>query len=468
MIDPPSIKADRNAQLTMDHKSTPNRPPGRGLSLRATLSLFSVAALGAALVIGATSIWGQYKSDVTAIRTFTAKDVTADILPPPLYLIEMRLVLSQAAEGTLPIERAKEELLRLQDEYLSRTRYWGTQSQSTGLEARLLGEQHRAATAFILVAQRTLDAIAQGNMPAVRGALREADQRYLAHRMQVDVNVAEARRFMASSLAEYEKTQRMVRWTQGVVLVLTVIGLAGLGWWLRQMVWSAVGGEPADAAAVARAVAMGNLSVQIPVEPGDQHSIMAAMREMFEHASTKDPLTGALNRNGFEKALDAVFSGQPATRPAAVVMLDLDYFKPINDTLGHAAGDAMLVAVTRAIRGHARSSDVLARLGGDEFALLLPNCDQTQAMAIAESLRQAIGSIALEPDDNKTQTARISASIGVAELSTQHQNTAQWVAQADEYCYLAKNEGRNRVCGASATPPARAPRREISHPKFGS
>ncbi len=438
----------------MNSALTTNRPPRRGMSLRAMLTTFTLATLGAALLIGATSLWGQYKGNLTATQTFAAKDVTADILPPPLYLVEMRLVLSQAAEGTMPIGRAYAEFKRLRDEYETRARHW-RDHPPFGLEARLLGEQHRAGQAFIDIAQHTLVAIASGDSIAVRDALREADATYLAHRAGVDITVREARNLADASISEYEKVVLTVRWTQGVVLVLTVLGLAGLGWWLRRMVWSAVGGEPADAAAVARAVALGDLSVQVPVQPGDRHSIMAAMREMFEHAATRDALTGVLNRNGFERALDAVFSGQPLTRPAAVVMLDLDRFKPVNDTAGHAAGDAMLVAVTRAIGAHARSSDVIARLGGDEFALLLPNCDQTQALAVAETLRQAIAAITL---DWEGTSLKLSASMGVTELSDDHLTAAQWMAQADEYCYEAKRAGRDQVRGTRATG-ARATRR---------
>lgn len=421
------------------------------MSLRATLTTFTVSTLVAALLIGATSLWGQHKGNQMATHTFAAKDVTADVLPPPLYLIEMRLVLSQAAEGTLPLDRAYAELNRLRTEYETRVRHWEAHPPF-GLEGKVLGAQHLAAQDFINVARRTLDAVAGGDAHAIHTLLRQADAAYLVHRAGVDITVREASHFVEASVNDYEKTMRTVRWTQGVVLVLTLLGLAGLGWWLRKMVWSAVGGEPAVAAAVARAVAQGDLSVQVPVQPGDRHSIMAAMREMFEHASTRDALTGALNRNGFERALDTVFSGQPLTRPAAVVMIDLDDFKPINDTAGHAAGDAMLSTVARTISSLARSTDVVARIGGDEFAVLLPNCDQAQAFAVAENMRQAIAQIELNWEG---AVLRLSASMGVAELTESHESVAQWLAQADDYCYEAKHAGRNRVRGLAA---ARTPR----------
>ena len=177
-------------------------------------------------------------------------------------------------------------------------------------------------------------------------------------------------------------------------------------------------------------------------------SEQVAARCQLEHAAHHDPLTGAVNRQGFEQALRALFNGQPGTRPASLVMLDLDHFKPINDTAGHAAGDAMLVAVTQAISSRVRSTDLVVRLGGDEFALLLPHCDHERALAVAEKVRQAIGDLALTWE---AHTLRVGASLGVAELGAQHASAAQWLAQADAACYEAKRAGRGTVRSARGT-----------------
>ncbi|MDH4050834.1 MAG: diguanylate cyclase [Rubrivivax sp.] len=176
-------------------------------------------------------------------------------------------------------------------------------------------------------------------------------------------------------------------------------------------------------------------------------------RRMLEHAARHDPLTGAVNRQGFEIALQGLFNDQPGTRPASVLMIDLDHFKPINDTAGHAAGDAMLVAVTQAIGSRVRGSDVVARLGGDEFAVLLPNCNQERALDVAEKVRQAITALRLTWE---AHTLQVGASLGVAELSERHENPAQWVAQADQACYEAKRAGRGAVR------PSRTPLRVVS------
>lgn len=169
-------------------------------------------------------------------------------------------------------------------------------------------------------------------------------------------------------------------------------------------------------------------------------------RRLLEHAAHHDALTGAVNRQGFEQAVQAVFDAQPAARPAALVMIDLDHFKPINDTAGHAAGDAMLVAVAQAIASRVRGSDQVVRLGGDEFALLLPGCTHERALAVAEKVREAITALALTWEGH---TLRVGASLGVAELGDHHASPAQWLAQADAACYDAKRMGRGRVRTAS-------------------
>ncbi len=165
-------------------------------------------------------------------------------------------------------------------------------------------------------------------------------------------------------------------------------------------------------------------------------------RRQLEHAAHHDALTGLVNRQGFELAMQALFDARPGSRPASLVMIDLDHFKPINDTAGHAAGDAMLVAVAQAITSRVRGTDLVVRLGGDEFALLLPHCPHDRALDVAEKVREAITDLALTWEGHRL---RVGASLGVAELAEQHASAAQWMAQADAACYEAKRQGRGRV-----------------------
>jgi methyl-accepting chemotaxis protein len=255
------------------------------LGMRAMLNLLIGVGIAAALIIGGLSFWGSRTSGLAATQTFVAKDVTADILPPPLYLIEMRLILSQAIEGTLSIDQAKSEFKRLQGEYQTRVDFWRAHPPY-GLEAKLLGAQHAQAAAFTAEAGKVLDLLAAGEPSAkVQPALKAAHQIYLAHRAEVDATVKESGAFADKSIADYDANIVSVKWLQGVSLVLASALLIGIGLWIRRVIWTEVGGEPTEAAAIARAAAVGDLSTQIIVPPGAEQSIMAALASMQNNLS---------------------------------------------------------------------------------------------------------------------------------------------------------------------------------------
>ena len=259
----------------MPHQSTHSH-----MGLRAMLTSFAGIALAASLGIGAMSYWGSHDSGIAATKAFVAKDLIADILPPPLYLIELRLVLSQAIEGTLPLQQAQSEFKRLQGEYEARVDYWRTHPPY-GLEAKLLGAQHQEAQAFMASADKVLALLASGgDAAAVQAALKATHQIYLAHRAGVDATVKESTAFTDAAIANYDAEIHTTQWAQGIGLALISVLLIGFGIWIRRAIWSAVGGEPALAAGVARAVAQGDLTGPVPVDAGDHGSIMAALREM--------------------------------------------------------------------------------------------------------------------------------------------------------------------------------------------
>lgn len=161
-------------------------------------------------------------------------------------------------------------------------------------------------------------------------------------------------------------------------------------------------------------------------------------RESLEWSATHDPLTGLLNRKGFERRLAAA-----ATRGEAVLIaIDLDKFKPINDTHGHAAGDAVLKAVAEGISSRIRSNDAAIRVGGDEFAIVLERCPLENGKRVAHAVLEAIASIRVPWG---SATLHVGASLGVAGWSDRFADSHAWVQAADAACYEAKAAGRGAV-----------------------
>jgi diguanylate cyclase len=160
-----------------------------------------------------------------------------------------------------------------------------------------------------------------------------------------------------------------------------------------------------------------------------------------------DPLTGLSNRNEFEQRLRVVFKkAQHLNRPAALMAIDLDRFKAVNDAAGHAAGDAVLRKVAEACRNAVRSSDTVARLGGDEFAIILDNCSEEQARRIGHKLLRSLNPLVLERNGHQHS---VGASIGMALMVAEFADEKSWLEAADKACYIAKREGRGRLQDAA-------------------
>ncbi|MCE8041672.1 diguanylate cyclase [Halomonas daqingensis] len=156
-----------------------------------------------------------------------------------------------------------------------------------------------------------------------------------------------------------------------------------------------------------------------------------------------DPLTGLLNRRGFERRLEEALAEYSKTgTPSVLILFDLDHFKPINDEGGHALGDEMLRRVAQVVAWEVRRSDHVARQGGDEFAVLLPSCTLKQAGEIAESLRRAVSEVTVS---NAGKTYSITLSMGVTALQEGDDAIESVFARADRASYQAKADGRNAV-----------------------
>ncbi len=163
----------------------------------------------------------------------------------------------------------------------------------------------------------------------------------------------------------------------------------------------------------------------------------------LSNLASHDALTGLLNRREFEQRVRAIVEHREAEEGQhAVLYLDLDQFKVVNDTSGHAAGDELLRQVGALLRPRLREGDVLARLGGDEFGVLLPHCPPAPAMRIGEALRKAIVDFRFAW---KNRSFTIGVSIGLVNLAEGPHTLASALSAADAACYLAKDKGRNRV-----------------------
>jgi diguanylate cyclase (GGDEF)-like protein/PAS domain S-box-containing protein len=170
----------------------------------------------------------------------------------------------------------------------------------------------------------------------------------------------------------------------------------------------------------------------------ERRQLIAAL----EQQSNFDDLTGLCNRRNFTRHLERLLHGARNGEHAhALVYIDLDHFKIINDTCGHSAGDQFLSQLAGALQNKVRRSDVIARIGGDEFGVLLEDCAVERAMLVAESLRSTVTEL---PFCWEGKVFHSTASIGITEI-TKQANAALILSYADAACYVAKDNGRNNV-----------------------
>lgn len=170
-------------------------------------------------------------------------------------------------------------------------------------------------------------------------------------------------------------------------------------------------------------------------------SLAREARDNLSWTATHDSLTGLVNRREFEFRLEQAMT-QFKRQQVCAMFIDLDKFKAVNDSAGHAAGDEVLRNVAALFKSVVRQSDTVARLGGDEFAILLPGCALGRAQGIAEQARLAVQAYRLERDG---QTFAVGTSIGLVEVTSEMPTVAAVLHAADSACYAAKRAGRNCV-----------------------
>lgn len=172
-------------------------------------------------------------------------------------------------------------------------------------------------------------------------------------------------------------------------------------------------------------------------------SVEAPYHEELYQLATHDALTELCNRRHFDELLTKeIARASRHQRKLTLAIIDIDWFKAVNDRYGHVEGDGVLRRVADAIRAHARVEDVAARIGGEEFALVLPETGLDAALGICERLRQAIEQIAFRFDD---QRETVTVSIGMSALAAQDTRKGL-LERADRALYQAKNSGRNKIC----------------------
>lgn len=201
-----------------------------------------------------------------------------------------------------------------------------------------------------------------------------------------------------------------------------------------------------------RRIGIEGSAVPILSRSGDIEGAVAVLRDVSHQRkltrqlswqSTHDTLTGLINRREFETRLArALAASKKNDQVHALLYMDLDQFKIINDTCGHEAGDVLLQRLSRLLQTQMRDGDILARLGGDELGILLPDCAPGQALSIAEQIRQSIKQFRFVWEQRSFE---LGISIGLVHIDQSSKSMTELLIAADQACYQAKEQGRNRI-----------------------
>lgn len=182
-----------------------------------------------------------------------------------------------------------------------------------------------------------------------------------------------------------------------------------------------------------------------------------SLARKLAHQAIHDPLTGLTNRREFERRLSDILSDRDRNEIHALLYIDVDQFKIVNDTHGHIAGDALLCQLSAILQSKIRGSDLLARLGGDEFGILLERCATQRARHIANDLRQAVHNRCFQWEG---RNCTVTVSVGLVPIEPDDYSISKLLIAADSACYIAKDQGRNRVHQHATSGSATMERRE--------
>lgn len=327
-----------------------------------------------ALVLGnlASSHW----VNVLTERELTAKDLVADILPPPAYLVEARLIVSQTAEASITHQEAAARLAALKKEYFERSQYWA-QHAPEGLSRHFAGEQHQAAVSFWDIVDKRLQPALQEERSFVpENLVADLDVQYQRHRVALNRTVQDATAYARVQREKAHATRR-----EGEVLcaaggLLAVLTLGAGGWWLARKLWLQVGAEPKDLARMAKAIAEGDLTH--PVAAQGPESLARYLEDM--RCRLLDLLAQAsMTSSEVSRASSEIASGvqEVATR------LEQDA-ATLEQT---RAATAQLTANAQASHEQTQEAGRLALTVEDQAALAMQSCQQAAGAITQAALR---------------------------------------------------------------------------------
>lgn len=305
----------------------------------------------------------------------------------------------------------------------------------------------------------------EGLMPAVAALLAEDYplanqilQQKINHHYEAANTSANRllQKILETSQNRYEQAEKRYALIRNIVIVSILLGLI-LGTIAAMLLINSIMKPLNRVIAHFNDISQGNLSESIDVSGGDE--IGQVLRELsymqeklrtliyeLEHLASTDKLTGSWNRRRLEEAAKSEMNRlKRYDHPLCLMVIDIDFFKKINDSYGHGAGDQVLVELAANIRSFLRASDSLTRWGGEEFIVLCPNTTRSKALLLAERLRNKIASASFP------EVEHITVSVGVAECLPE-ETWEQWFKRADAALYQAKSEGRNQVQVAIEVP----------------
>lgn len=363
------------------------------VGIRGKLWALMGVSLFVSMVLLASSHFNVRSSSSAAERVFTAKDVTADILPPPMYLIEARLLAARVLDGSLSVNQGTADFARVQREYEQRFAYW-TANKPYGLERHLLGKQHESAQALLLVLRtRVFEPLARGDAASAQAGLPAVDAAYEAHREAVDVTVSASLAFAEQQTVAYETAVDAVTRSNLIALLASTFLLISVFFWMVRHVWSSMGAEPHVLASLACAVASGDLRRQVRTDhPRSVAGSLEAMRlRLREIVAATDESAREVVMAANQIAVGNHHLSERTQSLAHSVQEFHQSMKSLTDSVNAEA------QVARSADELAVSASQVARLGGDAVAeVVLRMADITGSSRKITDIIAVINSIAFQ------------------------------------------------------------------------